>query len=215
MTENLITNILNYYELLPDTIRYKTKNYIGFKVYGTVYSKVYEKKEYLSILVRKKYVTDEDISKLNIYFNHLEIENFTLDTEIRIKLDEKDINPYLNIIKRAYDGTINEYNKKVSNIIKECIEEDKENLLKYSNDNKYAFEKLHIKFNEFNNYKISNKELDELNTDFQSLNKFSSISFLENYIDNPTKYNFIKLIYEIVSYIDVNAFDKIKYNEYP
>lgn len=213
MDNNLLQVVLEYFNSteLEHTISYETNRYIGFKVYGTMYAEVAERKNFISILVRGKYVTKEEMEELDIIYT--EQESWTLDTMLKIN-SINEFEKYKKILKRAYEYTKLAYSEKIKAKLMEAYEEDKEYVMEYANNEEYAFEKLTDIWNRFNNYDISNTDLDILKSDLQALDKFQSESFCNRYIDDDIKYNFLQTLYEVISYIDKNAAGKEKYNKY-
>lgn len=208
-TEYLSEKILSF----PGTTRYYTKDYIGFKVNSKLYLELEPRKKLTRLCVNKKYVTQEEIDKLKIIIVP-ETHGWSLEADIRIPNEEADIQPYLEIIKRAYEGTKKEYELKIESVIESAIKSMSSYVKEDMEKEEYAFEKLEEKWEEFKNFKISNNILDELKSEMESLDKFRSQEILDKYKNDETKYTFIQLINEVVSYIDLNAFSKNIYNKY-
>lgn len=208
-TEYLSEKILSF----PGTTRYYTKDYIGFKVNSKLYLELEPRKKLTRLCVNKKYVTQEEIDKLKIIIVP-ETHGWSLEADIRIPNEEADIQPYLEIIKRAYEGTKKEYELKIESVIESAIKSMSSYVKEDMEKEEYAFEKLEEKWEEFKNFKISNNILDELKSEMESLDKFRSQEILDKYKNDETKYTFIQLINEVVSYIDLNAFNKNIYNKY-
>lgn len=107
------------------------------------------------------------------------------------------------------------YNEKIHKIIENAFEEEKEYILEYANNKEYAFEKLEEKFKEFMQFEISQNDLEELQIDIENTPKgFNSKNFLAKYKNDEIKGGFLEKLYSVVSYIDVNAYEKKTYNEY-
>lgn len=208
-TEYLSEKILSF----PGTTSYYTKDYIGFKVNSKLYLELEPRKKLTRLCVNKKYVTQEEIDKLKIIIVP-ETHGWSLEADIRIPNEEADIQPYLEIIKRAYEGTKKEYELKIESVIESAIKSMSSYVKEDMEKEEYAFEKLEEKWEEFKNFKISNNILDELKSEMESLDKFRSQEILDKYKNDETKYTFIQLINEVVSYIDLNAFNKNIYNKY-
>lgn len=205
-------SISKYLKALEGTIEYITTKYTGYKVYSKMYAEVTERKEYLSILVNKKFLTDEEVNKFDIKIVP-ENNKWTLNAEIRIYSLEN-IKEYKELLFKCYEKTKNSYKESLSNKIKEAIESDKEFIDTYSKKKEFAFQKLIDKWNEFNSIYISNNSLDELKSDIESSRKFNSNDFINKYKDKEEKYKFLEIVYEIIAYIDFNAYRKNVYNEY-
>ena len=107
------------------------------------------------------------------------------------------------------------YNEKIHKIIENAFEEEKEYILEYANNKEYAFGKLEEKFKEFMQFEISQNDLEELQIDIENTPKgFNSKNFLAKYKNDEIKGGFLEKLYSVVSYIDVNAYEKKTYNEY-
>jgi hypothetical protein len=74
--------------------------------------------------------------------------------------------------------------------------------------------KLIHKWKEFLKFEISNNSLNELKSDIESFDRFDSGDFLNKYISEEDKYNFLTLLYEVVGYVDQKAYNKQVYNQY-
>lgn len=207
--KHLNENILS----LPGTEIYYTRDYIGFKVNSKLYLNIEPRKTLIRICINKKYVTQEEIDKLNIIIVP-ETHGWSLEADIRISNEETNLEPYLTIIKRAYEGTKKEYEEKIKSSIEIAIK----NMGSYVEEDmikeEFSFQKLEEKWSEFKNFQISNNTLDELKSEMESLDRFRSQEILDKYKNDETKYNFIQLINEVVSYIDLNGFNKNIYNKY-
>ena len=210
--EKISEEIKKFLNSLQKTVQYETSQYTGFKVNKKMYADFQERKNDIRISISKKYVTEEELKSLNI---EIKPESFgwALDAEMKID-DSESLDMYKEILKRAYEGTKQEYELKVKLAINKAIE----NAGRYIKDDMemevYSFEKLQQKLIEFNNYQISNNKLDELKSDIESLNKFRSQEILDTYKNDEVKYKFIILINEVISYVDLNAFNKLIYNKY-
>ena len=84
-----------------------------------------------------------------------------------------------------------------------------EEIKKVIESEEFYFEKLRKVFNDFENYQISNDEIDKLLNQIEK--RFSFQDFLNN---NPDKKDFILLIGKIIAMADYNGYNKHKWNEY-
>ena len=94
--EYLIEKILSF----SGTEKYYTRDYIGFKVNSKLYLELEPRKTLIRLCVNKKYVTPEEIDKLNITIVP-ETHGWSLEADIRTPNEETKLDPYLTIIKRA------------------------------------------------------------------------------------------------------------------
>ena len=212
MKDSILKRVKDYYLSLKGTEEYQTKKYTGFRICGVLYSEVTVRSNHLSILVRDKYVTSNEKEVLNtVYMNNGWVLN--LDIKIRYS-DEIDLEPYFNIVKRAYDETIKNYQEKVRKEIKKAIDSEKAYILEYLDCEEYGYSILVDKLKEFKNYNISNIELEEVNKAIKVVRKETFEIFLDEQKYNIQKYNLIVLIYEIIAIIDTKASWKNKYNNY-
>ncbi|HSQ89583.1 McrB family protein, partial [Romboutsia sp.] len=207
-----VNEISKYLNDLYGTVEYKTNQYTGFKINSKMYAEVQFRKDHTRILVNKKYVTNEELENLNINIVP-ESHGWTLEAEMKISNDE-DLESYLEIIKRAYEGTKKDYENRIDECIKKSIEDSGKYIRNDMERQSFAFEKLLEKWDEFKKFNISNNALDELKSDIETSGKFKTQDLLDNYINEGVKYNFLNLINEVLSYIDLNAFNKNKYNQY-
>lgn len=204
--------ICKYLNDLYGTVEYKTTKYIGFKINSKMYAKLKFIKNDTRILVNKKYVTTEELEKLNI---NIVPESYggTLEAEMKISNDEN-LESHLEIIKRAYEGTKKDYENQIDECIKKSIEDSGRCIKNDMEREVFAFEKLLEKWHEFKKFNISNNILDELKSDIDSLDQFRSQQILDRYKTEEVKYNFLNLINEVISYVDEKAFNKNIYNQY-
>ena len=207
--EYLIEKILSF----SGTEKYYTRDYIGFKVNSKLYLELEPRKTLIRLCVNKKYVTPEEIDKLNITIVP-ETHGWSLEADIRIPNEETNLDPYLTIIKRAYEETKKEYEEKIKSAIEIAIKSMGSYVKEDMGKEEFAFQKLEDKWTEFKNFQISNNTLDELKSEVESLDRFRSQEILDKYKNDETKYNFIQLINEVVSYVDLNGFNKNIYNKY-
>ncbi|MGL6106266.1 McrB family protein [Romboutsia sp.] len=207
-----IKEVCQYLNGLYGTVQYRTTGYIGFKTNSKMYVELSTIKNGIRILVNKKYVTTEELETLNIAIASKE-NGWTLEAEMKIGNDEA-LDTYKIILKRAYEGTKQDYEMKIKKSIDTAIESSNRFIKEDMEREIFSFEKLEEKWLEFNNFEISNNALDELKSDIESLDKFRSQEILENYKNDEIKYRFITLINEVVSYVDLNAFNKSTYNQY-
>lgn len=207
-----IEGICEYLNSLYGTVQYNTNDYIGFKINSKMYVELQSRKDFTRILVNKKYVKDEEVQNLNIRIVP-ESHGWTLEAEMKIDHNE-DLDKYLPILKRAYEGTKNDYEQRIKLAIDKALEDSGRYIKNDMEREDYAFEKLDEKWAEFKNFVISNNALDELKSDIETLGNFKTQDLLDNYINEEVKHSFLNIINEIVSYIDLNAFNKNKYNEY-
>ena len=173
-----------------------------------MYADFQVRKNDIRIAISKKYVTQEDLNNLKI---EIKPESFgwALDTEMKIDESEP-LQSYLDILKRAYEGTEKEYYNKIQVLIDNALQDCSD----FINCEEYTFEKLESKWEEFKNYKINNNDLDELISDIETTVNFNTQNFLDKYKNQEVKYNLLTLINEVGSYVDENAFGKVKYNQY-
>lgn len=211
--ENIFAEkVLDYFRKLEGTIEYKTKDYIGFKIYSKMYAEVTVRNEFVKAIVNEKYIDKATIDKLNI--NVLpDSYKWLLKAEVKI-YDDEHLDKYLDVIRVCYEKTKKEYEDKIAQIIKSAIELNSRFIKDEMNREEFAFQKLLDKWEEFKRFNISNSDLDELKSDIESLDKFRSDEILNRYKDQEKKYNFLLLINEVVSYIDKNAYNKNEYNKY-
>lgn len=207
-----VNEVCKYLNDLYGTIEYKTTKYIGFKINSKMYAELKFIKNYISILVNKKYVTTEELENLNINIVPKSYV-WTLEAEMKISQDD-DLDSYLAIIKRAYEGTKKDYENSIDESIKKAIEDSGRDIKNDMESESFVFEKLLEKWDEFKKFNISNNTLDELKSDIETLGIFKTKDLLDNYINEEVKYNFLVLINEVVSYVDLNAFNKNIYNQY-
>lgn len=95
-------------------------------------------------------------------------------------------------------------------ILKEKINlaiENNENIKKYIDMEEYAFEKLIDLWNEY-------EAFDDIDIDLNKLNSLKSEDILKEYDIDSKEYRFLILIYKLISYIDVKAYNKNEFNEY-
>jgi DNA replication protein DnaC len=210
--KNFIKKVLDYFRSLQGTIEYKTPGYTGFKIYSKLYAEVHIGKDYVKINVNKKFIKEDDIKILNVKVVP-DSFGWSLNTQIKIDKDSK-LEDYFNIIRRCYEGTKEEHEVKLRNIINKTMDENYEYIRPYIEMENYAFEKLIDKWEEFIKFNISNNSLDELKSDVESLDRFSSGDILNKYRNEEDKYNFLILLYEVVAYADHNAYNKNVYNQY-
>lgn len=204
--------ILDYFRGLDGTIEHKTPGYIGYKVNSKLYAEVKVKKNYVNLHVNKKFITEDDVNNLNVKVLP-DSYKWSLNTQVEIH-EDSNLGDYFNIIRRCYEGTKSEYEKKLKDIINKSIEENYEYIRPYIEMGDYAFKKLTDKWKEFIKFNISNNSLDELKSDIESLDRFSSGDILNKYKNEEDKYNFLTLLYEVVAYVDKNAYNKNVYNQY-
>ena len=207
--EHLSEKILSF----SGTQEYYTRDYIGYKVNSKLYLNIEPRKTLIRICVNKKYVTQEEIDKLKINIVP-ETHGWSLEADIRIPNEETNLEPYLTIIKRAYEETKKEYEEKIKSAIEIAIKNMGSYVKEDMRKEEFAFQKLEEKWAEFKNFQISNNTLDELKSEVESLDRFRSQEILDKYKNDETKYNFIQLINEVISYVDLNGFNKNIYNKY-
>ena len=71
------------------------------------------------------------------------------------------------------------------------------------------------KYNEYLKFNISNESINNINEDIESMGKtFNFIKLLERYKVESEEYRFLKIIGELVAYIDSKAANKNIYNQY-
>jgi hypothetical protein len=213
MEEKSFTDkVLDYLRSLEGSFEYNTPDYTGFKINTKMYAEVHISRNALRIHVSKKFITEEDIKNLNV---EVVPESFgwTMNTKVRID-ENSELEGYLDILRRCYEGTKKEYEDKLGDAINNAIEENPEYIQRFMEMEEYAFEKLISKWKEFIKFDISNNSLDELKSDVEALDKFSSGDILNKYKNEEDKYNFLSLLYEVVAYVDKNAYNKNVYNHY-
>jgi hypothetical protein len=210
--KSFIEKVLDYFRSLQGTIEYKTPGYTGFKIYSKLYAEVHIGKDYVKINVNKKFIKEDNIKMLNV---KAVPDSFGWSLNTQIKIDENcNLEEYFAIIRRCYEGTKAEYEEKLRTVINKAIEENPEYIKAFMEMDNYAFGKVIDKWKEFVKFNISNNSLDELKSDIESLDKFNSGDILSKYMNDEEKYNFLKLLYEVVAYVDKNAYNKVNYNQY-
>lgn len=205
--------IIKFCESLPGTVVYSVKDYIGCKVNSRLYLQIEERKDKMNLWVNKSILSEIEIEKLNIK-KVPETYNWTLDARIELSKEIEDIQPYLNIIKKSYESIRKIHKEKIKNLIQNAIENSNQYIKSDMEREEYSFEKLLNKWEEFKNFKISNSDLDELKSYLEGLDKFRSQEILDIHKNDEVKYNFLNLINEVVSYVDLNGFNKAIYNQY-
>lgn len=205
--------IIKFCESLPGTVVYSVKDYIGCKVNSRLYLQIEERKDKMNLWVNKSILSEIEIEKLNIK-KVPETYNWTLDARIELSKEIEDIQPYLNIIKKSYESIRKIHKEKIKNLIQNAIENSNQYIKSDMEREEYSFEKLLNKWEEFKNFKISNSDLDELKSYLEGLDKFRSQEILDIHKNYEVKYNFLNLINEVVSYVDLNGFNKAIYNQY-
>lgn len=205
--------IIKFCESLPGTVVYSVKDYIGCKVNSRLYLQIEERKDKMNLWVNKSILSEIEIEKLNIK-KVPETYNWTLDARIELSKEIEDIQPYLNIIKKSYESIRKIHKEKIKNLIQNAIENSNQYIKSDMEREEYSFEKLLNKWEEFKNFKISNSDLDELKSYLEGLDKFRSQEILDIHKNDEVKYNFLSLINEVVSYVDLNGFNKAIYNQY-
>ncbi len=214
MGENIfVEKVLDYFRGLEGTFEYKTPKYIGYKVNSKLYAEVHVNTNDVTIHVNKKFLTEDDVNNLNL---EVVPDSFMWTLNTKIKLNEgSNLENYFDIIRKCYEGTKGGYEEKLRNNIKKSIEANYDYIIKpYIDKEEYVFEKLIHKWDEFIKFDISNNSLDELKSDIESLDRFSSGEILNKYKNEEDKYNFLTLLYEVVAYADKNAYNKNVYNQY-
>jgi DNA replication protein DnaC/predicted transport protein len=207
-----IEKVLDYCKSLEGTVEYRTPQYIGYKINSKMYAEVHTGKDFVRIHVNKKFLNEDDIKNLNVKVvpnSH----GWTLNTQVKID-ENSNLDNYLDIIRRCYEGIKGEYEEKLRNNINKAIEESYEYIKPYIEAEDYAFKKLTDKWKEFIKFDISNNSLDELKSDIASLDRYSSGDILNKYKNEEEKYNFLTLLFEVVAYADKNAYNKNLYNQY-
>ncbi|MEK6265846.1 MAG: AAA family ATPase [Clostridium sp.] len=208
-----VEKVLDYCRGLEGTFEYKTPQYIGYKVNSKLYAEVHVKSNYIEIHVCRKFITEDDVNSQNLKVVP-DSYKWTLNTIVKI-YEDSNLDNYFDIIRRCYEGTKGGYEEKFKNNINKAIKENYDYIIKpYIDLDEYVFEKLTDKWNEFIKFNISNNSLDELKSDIESLDRFSSGDILNKYKNEEDKYNFLTLLYEVVAYADKNAYNKIVYNQY-
>ena len=117
--EKISEEIKKFLNSLQKTVQYETSQYTGFKVNKKMYADFQERKNDIRISISKKYVTEEELKSLNI---EIKPESFgwALDAEMKID-DSESLDMYKEILKRAYEGTKQEYELKVKLAINKAI----------------------------------------------------------------------------------------------
>lgn len=204
--------VLDLFRNLEGTVEYRTSKYIGFKINSKMYAEVTVSSDHVKALLNSKYIDEDDIKKLNI---NVLPENYKwiLNGEIKI-YESSDLDECFRVIKICYENTKQEYDDKIKNSIYLSISNNDKYIKPYMEMEEFAFQKLIDKWDEFINYNISNSSLDEIKSDIDVLDKFSSNDILNRYKNDEVKYNLLVLINEVVSYVDKNAYNKHIYNQY-
>lgn len=210
--DDLKEKILVFFNTLNGAIESKTSSYIGYKVNSKLFAEVHINKSNITININKKYLNDIDIQELNIEILP-DTYRWTLDSKIKVT-EHSELNRIFKLIEKCYKLTKVEYEEKLKEKIYLAIKNNNDYIQKYMYMDEYAFEKLINKWKEYIAFKISNSNLDELKSDLETLDSFNSGDLIKKYENNEQKYDFLKLIYELVSYIDKNSYNKLEYNKY-
>ncbi|VYT68301.1 AAA domain-containing protein [Clostridium tertium] len=210
--EEIKDKVSNFLMGLDLVISNKTLSYTGYKVNSKLFAQAHFNRSNINIYVNKKYLEESDIKALNIEIMP-DKYNWTLNSKIDIN-ELSNLEKVFEILLKCYEATKNEYEERLKEKIHLSIKNNEDYIQKYMYMEEYAFEKLLTKWNEYISFKISNSNLDELKSDMETLNSFSSGDFIKKYENNEEKYNFLKLIYEVVAYADKNSYNKLVYNKY-
>lgn len=205
-----VEKFLDYCRGLEGTVEYTTPRYIGFKINSKLYAEVHINKDSIGVYVNKIFVNENDIKNLKMMPDS---NGGTLNEQLKID-ENSNLDGYFDIIRRCYEGTKSQYEEKVRNFINAAIEESSEYIKPYIEAEEYGFQKLTDKWKEYTKFEISNSSLDELKSDIESLDKFSSGDILNKYKNEEDKYSLLNVLYEIIAYVDKNAYNKGIYNQY-
>ncbi|WP_051569269.1 McrB family protein [Alkaliphilus transvaalensis] len=96
--------------------------------------------------------------------------------------------------------------------IKEVLK--KNNIKKVIENKDFHFQKAVNKYNEFIAYDIGEGTLDGIVEDLNKIGEFNFNKLLSYYDDEYEEYKFLKIIGQLISYLDSKAANKHEYNEY-
>ncbi len=91
---------------------------------------------------------------------------------------------------------------------------NKEEIKRVINNRDFQFQKAVDKYKEFISYDIDNSTLDGIIENLNAIGEFNFNKFIGQYDDEFEEYKFLKIIGQLISYLDSKAANKHEYNEY-